>query len=132
MAHKKSTSDHLPGLPEKPVDRSIAPVARFLHVETAGGIVLLSYLAVAAGLARLPQGVTWGMIAAGGCLAGIGLTMAMFTAGLALEGELLDTAKIGILAASVISAALGMSLPGMRPKPVPEAVHASPPSKTPL
>jgi NhaA family Na+:H+ antiporter len=43
-------------------------------------------------------------------LAGIGFTMALFIAGLAFEGALLDAAKLGILAASVLSAAAGLAL----------------------
>lgn len=45
---------------------------------------------------------------AAGCLAGIGFTMSLFIAGLALEGGLLTSAKVGILTGSGISALLGM------------------------
>lgn len=77
------------------------------------GIVGASFLAVKMGLARIPEGVTWAMIIAGGFLAGIGFTMAMFIAGLALKGDLashLDPAKIGILCGSVLAAAVGMGM----------------------
>jgi NhaA family Na+:H+ antiporter len=74
------------------------------------GIVLLSWLAVKLDVAMLPKGVTWGMIVAGGCLAGIGFTMALFIASLALEGDLLNTAKIGVLAGSLLIAIAGMIL----------------------
>jgi NhaA family Na+:H+ antiporter len=74
------------------------------------GIVLFSWLAVKAGLARLPSGVDWRAMVGAGCLAGIGFTMALFIAGLALADPLLDTAKIGILAGSTVSAILGMVL----------------------
>ena len=90
------------------------PVA---HAAAAGlivgkplGIVLLSFLAVRIGVARLPQGVTWASLAAGGVLAGIGFTMALFIAGLALEGELLGAAKVGILGASAVAAVIGTLL----------------------
>ena len=72
------------------------------------GIVLVSFLAVKLGLASLPKGVTWAVLAGGGCLAGIGFTMALFISGLALSGEHLDVAKVGILAASAVAAVLGM------------------------
>ena len=72
------------------------------------GIVLFSWLAVRSGKAQLPQGVSWLMLTAGGCLAGIGFTMALFIADLALEAPMLDQAKTGILLASGISAVLGM------------------------
>src|SRR5262249_3994465 len=74
------------------------------------GIVLLSWIAVRAGLAKLPDGVGWKALVGAGCLAGIGFTMALFIASLALTGPLLSTAKIGILSGSVLSAAVGMVL----------------------
>jgi len=74
------------------------------------GIVLLSFFAVRIGLAKLPQGVSWGVLAAGGILAGIGFTMALFIAGLALDGELLAAAKVGILGASAVAAVVGTLL----------------------
>ena len=40
----------------------------------------------------------------------IGFTMALFIAGLALKGELLDAAKVGIIGGSAISAVVGMVL----------------------
>jgi NhaA family Na+:H+ antiporter len=74
------------------------------------GVVLLSFFAVRFGFARLPHGVSWAALAAGGVLAGIGFTMALFIAGLALEGELLSAAKVGILAGSGIAAIVGTTL----------------------
>jgi NhaA family Na+:H+ antiporter len=74
------------------------------------GILLASWLAVRAGLAKLPDGVGWPTLLGAGCLAGIGFTMALFIADLALSGPLLDEAKIGILSGSVLSAALGMAV----------------------
>jgi NhaA family Na+:H+ antiporter len=43
-------------------------------------------------------------------LAGIGFTMALFIADLAFQGTLLQAAKLGILAASLASAAGGLGL----------------------
>jgi NhaA family Na+:H+ antiporter len=74
------------------------------------GIVAASWLAVKSGLARLPGGVGWGAIMGAGFLAGIGFTMSLFISGLALAGPMLDAAKVGILAASLISAVAGASL----------------------
>jgi NhaA family Na+:H+ antiporter len=74
------------------------------------GVLLFCALFVRLGLARLPAGVGWPVLAGGGCLAGIGFTMALFIAGLALEGGLLDAAKIGILGGSALSALLGALL----------------------
>lgn len=74
------------------------------------GIVVLSWLAIRLRVARMPEGVSWRLLSGGGALAGIGFTMALFIADLALPGELLDAAKVGILAASLISAMIGMTL----------------------
>ena len=74
------------------------------------GIFIFSWLAVKFKIARLPEGVSWSAIIGIGALAGIGFTMAIFIAGLALQGELLDAAKVGILIGSSISALLGISL----------------------
>jgi NhaA family Na+:H+ antiporter len=74
------------------------------------GIVLFSWFAVRTGLAKLPEGASWGILTGGGVLAGIGFTMSLFIAGLALSERLLDAAKIGILTGSVLSAVLGLAL----------------------
>ena len=76
------------------------------------GIFLFAWLAVRLGIASLPRGVSWRHIFGAGCLAGIGFTMALFIANLAFKAsqEHLDQAKIGILAASLLSAILGLAL----------------------
>jgi NhaA family Na+:H+ antiporter len=74
------------------------------------GIFAFSWIAVAAGLARKPAEVSWPMLFAAGCLAGIGFTMSLFIASLAFTGTALEAAKLGILAASLLAAALGMAM----------------------
>ncbi len=74
------------------------------------GIVAFSWAAVTLGLAKLPDGVNWKVLFGASCLAGIGFTMSLFIAGLALEAELLSAGKIGTLLGSVLSALLGMGL----------------------
>ena len=74
------------------------------------GILFFSWLAVRLGLARLPEGIGWGVMTGSGFLAGIGFTMAIFIGGLALDGALLNAAKVGILAGSALSAMAGVSL----------------------
>jgi NhaA family Na+:H+ antiporter len=74
------------------------------------GIVLFSWIAVRCGLARLPDRVNWRILTGAGCLAGIGFTMSLFIAALALQGPLLDAGKIGTLAGSTVSAILGSAL----------------------
>jgi NhaA family Na+:H+ antiporter len=85
-------------------------VAAGLVIGKPLGIVVLSFIAVRIGLARLPDGVGWGAVGGGGFLAGIGFTMALFIAGLALDGEILDAAKVGVLGASAMAAVIGMSI----------------------
>jgi NhaA family Na+:H+ antiporter len=88
------------------------------------GIVLFSWASVRLRLTRLPEGVSWKVMLGAGCLGGIGFTMSLFIAGLAFPEAvlLLDEAKVGVLAGSALSAALGCVLllaflPRARPKP---------------
>jgi NhaA family Na+:H+ antiporter len=74
------------------------------------GILLFSWVAVKVGVASLPQGVSWPVVAGGGCLAGIGFTMSLFITGLALDGPALDVAKVGVLSGSLLSAVVGMGI----------------------
>jgi len=74
------------------------------------GILGMSWLAVRTGLARLPEGVDWAALLGGGVLSGIGFTMSLFIAGLALDAAQLDAAKTGVLAASLVAGALGMAI----------------------
>ena len=85
-------------------------VATALVIGKPLGIVALSWLAVQAGLARLPSGVNWKTLFGAGCLAGIGFTMSLFIAGLGLEGEQLRAGKIGTLLGSALSAILGLAI----------------------
>jgi NhaA family Na+:H+ antiporter len=91
-------------------------VAAGLVIGKPIGIALACFASVHLGLARLPTGVHWRHVIAGGCLGGIGFTMALFIAGLALEGELLDAAKVGILGGSTLAALLGAALLLPRPE----------------
>jgi len=88
-------------------DRVATAVALGLFLGKPIGVVLFSWLAVRVGLARLPQGVTWGVMAGAGMLAGIGFTMSLFVANLALETDQLAAGKVGTLAGSVMSAIVG-------------------------
>jgi NhaA family Na+:H+ antiporter len=90
------------------VDPVAIAVALGLLVGKPAGILLFSWLAVKAGIARLPAEVGWSAILGGGLLAGIGFTMAIFIASLAMEGVMLSAAKVGILGGSVASAVVGM------------------------
>jgi NhaA family Na+:H+ antiporter len=73
------------------------------------GIFTGSWLAVRLGWCRLPPGVTWNGVALVGCLGGIGFTMSIFIAMLAFDDvQLLASAKLGVLMASVIAGIVGM------------------------
>ena len=74
------------------------------------GILGASWVSVRLGVAQLPEGVSWRMLAGGGLLAGIGFTMALFISSLALPGAEGDAAKVGILAGSALAALLGMAV----------------------
>ena len=74
------------------------------------GVVTFSWLAVRSGIATRPPDLGWRMLAGGGLLAGIGFTMALFIANLAFSKSLIDSAKIGIFLASVVSAVAGLAL----------------------
>ena len=76
------------------------------------GIFLAAWIAVKLGVAALPRGVGWRHIFGAGCLGGIGFTMALFIANLAFadaQAEL-DHAKLGILAASLLSGVVGLAV----------------------
>lgn len=72
------------------------------------GITGFSYLAVRFGIAALPAGVNWRLLAGAGILGGIGFTMALFIAGLAFaEPAMLDHAKVGVMSASLVAGVVG-------------------------
>jgi NhaA family Na+:H+ antiporter len=74
------------------------------------GIMTFCWLAVRMGIAVRPAQLSWGVLAGGSALGGIGFTMALFIANRAFDEELLNSAKMGIFLASVLSAAFGVSL----------------------
>lgn len=69
------------------------------------GITLFAWLFTRTGLASKPRGLSWRHIYGAAWLGGIGFTMALFITNLAFnEAELIETAKLAILSASLISA----------------------------
>jgi NhaA family Na+:H+ antiporter len=89
------------------------------------GITVLSFLAVAAGICRLPADLAWRHIFGAGLLGGIGFTMSIFIANLAFadDAETVNTAKMAILMASLCAGALGyMALRLFSKVPAEEAV----------
>jgi NhaA family Na+:H+ antiporter len=81
------------------------------------GIFVFSWVAVTLGFARKPADIGWQMLLAAGLLAGIGFTMSLFIANLAFHGAALESAKLGILTASLLAGVLGMAwLFALKPK----------------
>jgi NhaA family Na+:H+ antiporter len=75
------------------------------------GIALFAIAALRLGLARLPRGLGVRHIAARGVVGGIGFTVSLFIADLALSGsEQLDAVKLAVLAASLFAGVAGWML----------------------
>jgi len=74
----------------------------------------------------LPRGASFVHVAGLALIAGIGFTVSLFITGLAFESpEVVDDAKLGILAASAIAATLG-TIVLSRAKPVVEIETETP------
>lgn len=72
------------------------------------GIMVMSFAIVKSKLASLPENVNWGHMLGASILGGVGFTMAIFVANLAFDDEILvATAKLGILAASLLAGIIG-------------------------
>ncbi len=75
------------------------------------GIALFAWLAVKSGVSELPEGIGWRHVYGAGWLGGIGFTMSLFISDLAFsDGSLVETAKLGILAASLIAGVVGWAI----------------------
>lgn len=74
------------------------------------GITLFAWLAVKIGFARKPDSLTFKEIAGAGALAGMGLTVSIFLAELAItDQKVIKDIKLGLLVAAVISAIIGLT-----------------------
>ncbi len=86
-------------------------IAAGLIVGKPLGIVGASALAVWSGVAIKSEAFSWPQLIGAGTLAGIGFTMSLFIASQAMPGESdFMAAKLAVLGASVISAAIGMAV----------------------
>ncbi|MGO4821260.1 MULTISPECIES: Na+/H+ antiporter NhaA [unclassified Flavobacterium] len=75
------------------------------------GIFLFSFIAVSAGLCKLPADLTWKTVASVGFLGGIGFTMSIFITLLAFEDQtIINNAKFIILLSSLVAGVLGFML----------------------
>lgn len=100
------------------------------------GITGASTIALRCGLGSLPGRVRYSHLVGGATLAGMGFTISLFITDLAFDDELLrDEAKIGILAGSLIAAALGawtLRVMGERSPLCSPGTDLAPPSLPPL
>lgn len=73
------------------------------------GITLLSFVAVALGICKLPLDLHWWHVFGAGLLGGIGFTMSIFITNLAFAGnvETINASKMAILLASLTAGTLG-------------------------
>jgi NhaA family Na+:H+ antiporter len=93
-------------------------IAAGLFLGNQLGVFGLSWLAIRAGIARLPQGASWLQLYGVAALCGIGFTMSLFISSLAFEqggpGLAVDD-RLGILVGSLVSALLGYAILRLTP-----------------
>jgi NhaA family Na+:H+ antiporter len=111
------TEEALDGLAS---NRVVLGIVAGLVVGKTVGVFAFTLLGQKLGLGTLPAGVTRRTVLGLAMTAGVGFTVALFIAGLAYEpGSLAtDSAKIGILAGSVVAGLLGYGF--LRSGPVPD------------
>jgi NhaA family Na+:H+ antiporter len=81
------------------------------------GISLFTHLIVKLKISSLPKGLDFKQIYGAALLAGIGFTMSIFISDLAFsDPQTIQIAKVGVFAASIIAAILGMTLLSMSAK----------------
>ncbi len=84
------------------------------------GIVLATWAVVRVGLASLPPGTSWPHLWGLGLLGGVGFTMSLFIAGLAVpDPTRLDTARLAILGSSTLAGVAGVLILRRLP-PIPD------------
>ena len=84
-------------------------IAAGLFVGNQIGVFGLSWLAIKAGLARLPQGSSWLQLYGVAALCGIGFTMSLFIGNLAFaDPDQIAAVKLGVLSGSLVSALAGV------------------------
>ncbi len=93
-------------------------IALGLFIGKQVGIFAAIWLSVKLGLAVRPQGASWLQVYGVALLCGIGFTMSLFIGALAFPGSplLIEEAKIGTLAGSMLSALVGFAVLRFAPK----------------
>lgn len=85
------------------------------------GIFGFTWLFIKSGMGSLPRGVTMQHIFGVGLLGGVGFTMSLFIGNLAFPGsDLLEVSKLGILAATLVTGALGLLVLATAKAPEPD------------
>ena len=87
-------------------------IATGLFIGKQIGIFLLCLAAIKLGLARLPQGASWGSLYGVSILCGVGFTMSLFVGSLAFENPLVEQdlvfdERLGIILGSLLSGIMG-------------------------
>jgi NhaA family Na+:H+ antiporter len=122
------SGEALAGLVDDPVTTGVAVG---LVVGKTAGVFLASALAVRLGLGRLPAGTTWTHVLGLAMVAGIGFTVSLFVTGISFaDAGLADSAKIGILAGSLVGGVIGYSFLRWVPRPPRSAEPAAPLERT--
>ncbi len=87
-----------------------AGIAAGLFLGKQVGVFGMTALAIATGMARMPEGLRWPHLYGVALLCGIGFTMSLFIGSLAFEhGDMqqVNEVKAGVISGSLVSAALG-------------------------
>ncbi|QXI27436.1 Na+/H+ antiporter NhaA [Pseudomonas vanderleydeniana] len=91
-------------------------IAAGLLVGKTIGVFGLTWLAVKAGMAALPQAVNWGQVLGVAILCGIGFTMSLFVGSLAFipgSSDYVGMDRMGILTGSILAAVIGYAVMAM-------------------
>jgi NhaA family Na+:H+ antiporter len=83
-------------------------IAAGLIVGKQIGVFAMTWLGISTGIAKRPDGASWGQIYGASLLAGVGFTMSLFIGTLAFEGpDFAAAVRIGVLSGSLVCAILG-------------------------
>jgi Na+/H+ antiporter NhaA len=77
------------------------------------GIVAGTWLASRSWVTGIKPALSWPVILGGGAIAGIGFTVSLLISSLAFDGRSLEEAKLGVLAAGIVSLLLGWAVFGV-------------------
>ncbi len=87
------------------------------------GVVTASWLASRPRLGGVKRSLSWPEIVAAGAVAGIGFTVALLISSIAFEGQQLEEAKLGVIAAAILSSLISWAVFGVIRR-MPDSVRA--------